>query len=63
MRMVKDIMLMQINQNLKLFIKTVSASPRVALSRWWLLLGLSLLSSPSTDGIAFNPTSVGDCLR
>ena len=63
MRMVKDIMLMEINQNLELFKKLISASLKDALSRWWFFFGLSLFSSPSTDGMALNPTSVGDCLR
>ncbi len=33
-RIVKDIMLMQINQNLELLMKLISASDREALSRW-----------------------------
>ena len=63
MRMVRHIMLVQINQNLELFMKLINASPKVASSRWCAFRGLLLSSSPSTDGIACNPTSVGDCLR
>ena len=33
-RIVKDIMLMQINQNLELLMNLISASDREALSRW-----------------------------
>lgn len=40
MRMVKDIMLMEINQNLELFKKLISASLKDALSRWWFFFGL-----------------------